>query len=70
MKRENVFTVFLTIGKTPEVFNVDNPVQAGGAARGWKWRTAPYNSVGVELSAIPVETRHATSLRVLISVQK
>jgi len=23
--------------KTPEVFNVDNPVQAGGAARGYYW---------------------------------
>jgi len=45
--------IFLTITKTPEVFNVDNPVQAEGAARGREWRTAPYNPVGVEHPFIP-----------------
>jgi len=48
MKRKNGFRVFLGFGKTPEVFNVDNPVQAGGAARGRKWHTAPRNPAGVE----------------------
>jgi len=40
----------LSRAKTPEVFNVDNPVQAGGAARGRVWRTTSHNSEGVELS--------------------
>jgi len=35
---------------TPEVFNVDNPVQAEGAARGRRWHTAFHNPVGVEFS--------------------
>jgi hypothetical protein len=42
MKRENEFTIFLNIGKTPEVFNVDNPVQAEGAARGREWNGSQY----------------------------
>ena len=50
MKRKNGFTILLTNSKTPEVFNVDNPVQAEGAARGREWRTIPYNPAGVELS--------------------
>jgi len=35
-------------GKTPKVFNVDNPVQAEGAARGKENRHQNRNSVGVQ----------------------
>jgi hypothetical protein len=53
MIRKNGFTVFSTIGQTPKVFNVDNPVQAafGGAARGREVaHRVSINPVGVELS--------------------
>jgi len=47
--------------KTPEVFNVDNPVQAEGAARGREWHVASRNPVGVEhpasLCCAPTEHR-------------
>jgi len=35
--------------KAPKVFNVDNPVQAKGAARGKECHPKPHNPVGVEL---------------------
>jgi len=68
MKRKNGFTILLTNSKTPEVFNVDNPVQAEGAARGREWRTIPYNPAGVELSTTsscaPTEHRRDVVCRV------
>jgi hypothetical protein len=46
-KSHDVSTLFGS--KTPKVLNVNNPVQAEGAARGRESRPAPHNPVGVEL---------------------
>jgi len=58
----------ISMSKTPKVFNLDNPVQAEGAARGKEWRTAPCNPVGVELSitccCAPTEHRRDVACRV------
>jgi hypothetical protein len=49
MNRQNKLETHFYGDKTPKVFNVDNPVQAEGAARGRACRPTPYNPVGVEL---------------------